>query len=934
MRMTRSRQAAVSVRVVLAAGVVCVGGWRLMAQAPPQAGAPAVQAGTAQAPPGGRQGGGGPGANDPANATADYSPKPPVLPRSPGEQAKLFELRQGFRMEPVLTDPTIEEAAQIAFDGNGRMFVLEIRGYMQDADATEERAPVGRISVHEDVNNDGVYEKHSVFVDKLVFPRFVMPIGANSILTMETDADDVWRYTDTNGDGVADKKEFFANGFGRGGNVEHQQAHLTWAMDNWLYSTYNSVRLRWTPTGVLREPTGNPGGAWGVTQDNFGKTYIQGGASGQPGYFQFPIVYGNFNWGAERETDLTTPYGAAIGIADMQGGLPIVRMPDGSLARTTAGAGNDIYRGDRLPADLVGNYFYGETVARVVRRIKIDKVEGLSRMTNAYPGQEFIRSTDPLFRPTDMTTAPDGTMYITDMYRGIIQEAAWTGPGTYLRKKIEQYQLDKVVRHGRIWRLSYDGIERDRTQPRMLNETPAQLVARLSHPNGWWRDTAQQLLVLKQDKSVVPALQRLVRTRGNVLPRIHALWTLEGLGALDAAFVREQLKDTDPQLRAQAIRASETLYKAGDRTLAADWRGLLSDRDADVVVQAMLTVNHFNVPDAKVAIKTAAGINRAAGVQHLAGLMLNTATAAAGRGGGGGGRGNAGPARSAEETALLTRGETIYKELCNSCHGDDGRGNVREGTAPGTTMAPPLASPRVTAHRDYTIKVLLHGLTGPLNGQTFSEVMVPMGTNQDDWIAAIASHVRNSFGNAAPVVSAADVARVRAATTGRKTMWTVDELEASTPRLIPVDPNWKVTASHNAANARAGITFAGWNSGAPQAAGMWFQVELPQATRITELQFESTGTGRGGGGGGGRGAAGAGAAPVAPPTPGFPQGYKVEVSMDGTAWTSVAQGQGTGASTVILFAPVQAKFVRLTQTADTPNAPALSIQRLRVYEQR
>ena len=93
--------------------------------------------------------------------------------------------------------------------------------------------------------------------------------------------------------------------------------------------------------------------------------------------------------------------------------------------------------------------------------------------------------------------------------------------------------------HGRVWRLTYDGIARDRTRPRMLNETPAQLVAHLSHPNGWWRDTAQQLLVLKQDRSVVPALQTMVRTSKNPLARFHALWTLEGLGALDAALTRE-----------------------------------------------------------------------------------------------------------------------------------------------------------------------------------------------------------------------------------------------------------------------------------------------------------------------------------------------------------------------------------------------------------
>ena len=197
-------------------------------------------------------------------------------------------------MEPVLTDPDILEPAQIAFDGNGRMFVVELRGYMQDADATGELDPVGRISLHEDKNNDGVYETHHVFVDHLIFPRFVMPFGANAILAKESNADEVWKYTDTNNDNVADKKELFATGMGRLLNVEHQESGLFWALDNWMYSTINPVRLRWTPNGVLREPTGSNGGQWGATQDNYGKPWFQAGASGMPGYFQLPVAYGNF----------------------------------------------------------------------------------------------------------------------------------------------------------------------------------------------------------------------------------------------------------------------------------------------------------------------------------------------------------------------------------------------------------------------------------------------------------------------------------------------------------------------------------------------------------------------------------------------------------------------------------------------------------------
>jgi hypothetical protein len=191
-------------------------------------------------------------------------------------------------MDPVLSDPLIENPAQIAFDGNGRMFVVELRGYYQTPEGIDLIPPIGRISVHEDRDNDGVYEHHSVFVDKMVFPRFVTPWGANAVLTMETNADEVWKYTDTNNDGVADKKDLFTTNFGRAGNMESQQASLFWAMDNWLYSTVNAFRLRWTPNGLLKEPTGPNSSQWGVTQDNDGKVCFQGGASGLPGYFQFP----------------------------------------------------------------------------------------------------------------------------------------------------------------------------------------------------------------------------------------------------------------------------------------------------------------------------------------------------------------------------------------------------------------------------------------------------------------------------------------------------------------------------------------------------------------------------------------------------------------------------------------------------------------------
>jgi mono/diheme cytochrome c family protein len=533
------------------------------------------------------------------------------------------------------------------------------------------------------------------------------------------------------------------------------------------------------------------------------------------------------------------------------------------------------------------------------------------------------------------------------MYHGIIQEAQWSGPGTYLRARIQQYDLDKVVHKGRVWRLVYDGVKfdrsdalaPDRTMPRMNDETPAQLVTHLGHPNGWWRDTAQQLLVLKQDKSVVPALQNMLKTSTSLVERFHVLWTLEGLGALDAATVRTQMTDAAPRMRIQAIRASETLYKAGDKSFAADYKRLAEDPSSDVVVQAMLTMNKWKVADATPTIKSLAATNKARGVQLVATAILNPAAPNGGRGGPGRG---GGPVYTPEQQGVIEKGGQIYKELCFACHGDDGLGATRPGDTSGVTMAPRLAgSPRVNGHRDYVIKAVLHGLTGPVDDRTYTDQMIAMNTNPDDWVASVASYVRTNFGNAAGMVTPADVARVRAATL-RKTPWTIPELEATLPKALLPDATWKVTASHNPDGARGALGMTAWSSQAPQAPGMWFQVELPQAMTISEIQFDSTSAGGRGGGGrnaiaapgaaapGARGAA-PGAPAAMPATPGYPRGYRVETSMNGTAWTPAADGKGESSTTLIAFKPVQAKFVRITQTGAADGAPAWSIQQLRLF---
>jgi mono/diheme cytochrome c family protein len=472
----------------------------------------------------------------------------------------------------------------------------------------------------------------------------------------------------------------------------------------------------------------------------------------------------------------------------------------------------------------------------------------------------------------------------------------------------------------------------------MLEETPAQLVSHLNHQNGWWRDTAQHLLILRQDKSVVPALREMVRGSDNLLARFHALWTLEGLGSLDLALVREGMKDANPRMRIQAIRASETLYKGGTRELADDYRALTKDGDADVALQAMLTANLFNLPNIETLIRETMDSNKARGIQEIGQRLLQRiATAAT----------TAAAGYSPEQLEQLKQGETTYKNLCMTCHGEDGRGIAVAGAPDGTMMAPPLAgSPRVQGHRNYVIGTLLQGMTGPLAGKTYTQVMLPMGAQTDEWIANIASYVRNQFGNSAPFITADQVGRMRAATASRKSMWTPAELEASLPRLLPADPSWKATASHNPERAPAGLTLAAWTTGVPQAPNMWFQVELPRVESVAEVQFDSGqpgGARRGARGGGpagrGRGAPSAPAAqtqPAAgrggpPPFGSYPIAYRVQVSKDGKSWTTVGEGEGSAATSIVTFRPVEARFIRVTQTGSAPDALPWSVLNFRVH---
>jgi mono/diheme cytochrome c family protein len=503
--------------------------------------------------------------------------------RSPDEEMKTFVLPPGFHVELVASEPMIEEPILVDWDTDGRLWVVELLGYMQDLPATNEREPSGRVSVLEDTNGDGRMDKKTVFLDGLVLPR-ALKVLERGVLVGEPP--NLWLARDTNGDLRADTKEIVSNTFGRReANVEHNANSLLWALDNWLHTSETDTYLR-LKDGAFEVRKTVSRGQWGNSQDDAGRIYRNSNESvlhvdvvPTPYYARNASLMrtrGSYESlrGAKNEVMTIWPARQTPGVN--RGYQSGILRADGTLAAYSAAASPTVYRGDRLPSNLYGNVFVVDPAANLVSRIIVtDDGTGLSAR-KAYANAEFMTSTDELFRPVYLSNAPDGTLYLVDMYRGIIQHRAYVTE--YLRDQIVARKLEARTRHGRIYRIVHDTTERRRA-PSLSKASAASLVALLSDPNGWYRDTAQRLLVERGDRSVVGALRALAQSAPLWRTRLHALWTLDGLDSLDADMVTRALADQSRDVRASAVRLAERWLENADGSLKTAFLGRMNDPD-------------------------------------------------------------------------------------------------------------------------------------------------------------------------------------------------------------------------------------------------------------------------------------------------------------------------------------------------------------------
>ena len=705
-----------------------------------------------------------------ADGTIIVNTNPSAAPLLPEESIKMMHLQKGYHLQLVAAEPMIHEPVAIAWDGNGRMFVAEMNTYMQDVDGSDEMRPVCSIKRLEDTDHDGKMDKGVIFIDSLILPRLILPLD-DRLLVSETNSNNIYSYRDTNGDGKADeKKQVFRNDNISKSNLEHQKSGLIWNIDNRMYVTYDNVRYGYDQGMLKTEPMiDGSGGQWGLANDNYGRLFYSAAGAETPALdFQQNPYFGRLDIKGQIDDEFQAVW-PVISTPDVQGGPRRLR-PDSTLNHFTACAGQSIFRGTALPADAVGDLFIPEPVGRLIRRAKIINTNGLLNLKNAYNHEEFIASADMNFRPVNSATGPDGCMYIVDMYHGIIQESNWTKDGTYLRKEIKKRGFDKNVGRGRIYRLVYDGIKPDKTVPNLLNLPLTGLVKYLSHPNAWWRETAQKLMVVRGDKSVVPALNDVLLKSTDQLARIHALWTLDGLKALDKKVLLTVFNDKDAKVRQAAVWASEERIRKGDEQLVTALETLINDPNADVRYQVLLSVRYSKSPKAASIVKDL--LKRYPDSRVMAESQTKFVKD-----------------REAKEKAaiaakllaeadqkLVAQGALIFGQLCATCHGPDGKGMITSGK---DMPAPVLASnPDVTGDPDKLIRILLNGLSGPIKGKVYADVMPALGANDDNYIASVLSYIRNGMGNKAPTIKAADVKKVRQEVAGRTTNWTWTELDA------------------------------------------------------------------------------------------------------------------------------------------------------------
>jgi putative membrane-bound dehydrogenase-like protein len=519
--------------------------------------------------------------------------------RTAAASLRSLHARPGFQVEQMAAEPMVLDPIALAWGPDGKLWVVEMGDYPLGLDGKGK--PGGRILVLEDTRGDGKYDKVTVFLDKVGFPTGVLPWGKGVLVSC---APDIFYAEDTDGDGKADKREVLYTGFGEG-NQQHRVNGFVYGLDNWLYcangdsggvirslKTGAKVDIRGRDfrirpaDGAIEAVTG--GTQFGRCRDDWGNWF--GGNNSNPLWH-----YALDDHYLRRNPHLAYP-DPRITVPVIPGAAPVFplsrTMPrfndPGGANRFTSACSPIIYRDNLFGPAFAGNSFVSEPVHDLVHREVLSPkgVTFTSRRAADEERSEFLASTDNWCRPTSIRIGPDGALWVADMYRHVIEHPQWI-PLDW------QKRLDLRAGHdqGRIYRV-YPVGARPRAIPRLDRLDGPALAAALDTPGGWQRDMGQQLLVERQDRTAVLTLEKLL-TSPRPLTRLHALCTLDGLGALRDDPLVAAMQDPHPGVRRHAVRLCDARL-AKSPQLGPMLLKLSGDPDSTVRMQLAYTLGEWN----------------------------------------------------------------------------------------------------------------------------------------------------------------------------------------------------------------------------------------------------------------------------------------------------------------------------------------------------
>lgn len=709
-----------------------------------------------------------------------------------------FILKPGMAIQTVAAEPLLDSPMALSFDPQGRIWVVELPGYMRDIDGSEQQKADGKVVLLEDTNQDGHMDKRTVILDGLEAPRAILHVYGGILYSQGTE---LW-WARLENKKVTDQ-QLVDSLYVVGGNIEHQPNGLLYHVDNWIYSAKSNARYRLKEGKWLREVTTSRG-QWGLSSDVQGRLYYNNNSVSVMADYTMPNQliqnpYHKVKAGVNQYIGTSNRLYGYQATAVNRGYQEGVLDEEGKIKNFTSACSPLVFTGNQLGEGFFQDVFVCGPEANLVKRYHLQEEAGITQAVPAYDSTEFLVSKEETFRPVNLYNGPEGSLYILDLRKGIIQHRAYMT--SYLREKILNRGLDSINGRGRIYRVVAE--ENLNAEARnFVDLNSSELSDLLSSELAYERNFAQQELVFRQDKTIVPALEALALQTEQPYAQLHALWTLEGLDAFSAKLWLEMVqKENDPLITAQLVRFSGFLGQAPTESditaqqldffrkvaqtnqALSNWQlairlgqipgaealdmlvGLL-ERDPEDAVLQDAAISGIGGREAELFDAVPANESLQDFQQKLQAVIIN---------------------RSKEDKQApelpkgtykdtRTAGFNLFNTHCSSCHGLDGQGKDQ--------LAPPLLnSEYVGGSTDRLILLTLNGLKGPVtvNGKRYEMNAVMPGIKNnpelsDQDIADLLIFLRNSFSFSRTYVSKEDVAKWRAATQDREALFTEDEL--------------------------------------------------------------------------------------------------------------------------------------------------------------